>query len=148
MSPDVTATHDARTDLVYGGQGARLGPLLPVGEHNAGRLLGHGLEVPGDEAAVGRAAHELLALVVPAEAGELLGALVHLLLFLGAQVPQCDEATAKSNQKFGWIRRIFWGFKARHQPSLSTLTFVYIYPQCEARDPDDGRLRRRLPCSS
>ena len=91
-----------------------------MGEHHAGRLLGHGLEVPGDEAAVSGAAHELLALVMPAEAGELLGALVHLLLLLCAQVPQGYEAAAESNQKFGRIRGIFWGFKARHQTSISS----------------------------
>ena len=88
------------TDLVDGSQRPRLGPLHPVGEHHAGRLLGHGLEVPGDEAAVGAAAHELLALVMPAEASEPLGALVHLLLLPAAQVPQGDDAAGESNQKF------------------------------------------------
>ena len=85
------------TDLVNGRQRPRLGPLLPVGEHHAGGLLAHGLEVPGDKTAVSGAAHELLALVMPAEARELLRALVHLLLLLGAQVPEGDEATGESN---------------------------------------------------
>ena len=103
------------TDLVNRGEGPCICPLLPMGEHNAGRLLGHGLDVPGDEAAVSAAADELLALVMPAEAGELLGALVHVLLLLCAQVPEGYQAAAESNQKFGRIRGIFWGFKARHQ---------------------------------
>ena len=55
-------------------------PLLPVGEEHAGRLPAHGLDVPGDEAAVRAARHELLALVVPAEARQLLRPGVHLLL--------------------------------------------------------------------
>ena len=59
-----------------------------MGKYNAGRFLANRLDVPSNEAAVHTAAHELLALVVPADAGELLRAVVLLLLFLQSQVPQ------------------------------------------------------------
>ena len=57
-------------------------------------------DVVGDQRAIGERADELLALKMPADRGELaLGALVVLLLLLGAEVPQGEETRLKPNQK-------------------------------------------------
>ena len=56
--------------------------LLFVRKDYTGRLLADGLDVPGDEAPVHTAADKLLALVVPADAGQPLGTVISLLLFL------------------------------------------------------------------
>ena len=59
-----------------------------MGKDYAGRPLANGLDVPSDEAAVHTTADKLFALVVPTDAGELLGTVVRLLLLLESQVPQ------------------------------------------------------------
>ena len=57
-------------------------------------------DVVGDQRAIREGADELLALKMPADRGELaLGALVVLLLLLGAEVPQGEETRLKPNQK-------------------------------------------------
>ena len=53
-------------------------------KYNTGRFLADRFDVPCDETAICTGTDELFSLVVPAHAGELLGALVHLLLFPGA----------------------------------------------------------------
>ena len=78
---NLTVCNVPGTHLIDGRQRlAGVCPLLPVGEHHAGRLPPHGLDVPGDQAPVSAARHELLALIVPAEARQLLRPGVHLLL--------------------------------------------------------------------
>ena len=59
-----------------------------MGKDYTGGPLANGLDVPSDETSVNTAADELLTLVVPADAGEPLWAVVSLLLLLQSQVPQ------------------------------------------------------------
>ena len=59
-----------------------------MGENNTGWFLAKRLDVPSNEAAVNTTTDKLLPLVVPTYAGQLLGAVVDLLLLLQSQIPQ------------------------------------------------------------
>ena len=70
-----------------------------MGENYTGRSPANRLDVPSNEAAVNTTTDKLLPLVVPTDAGQLLGAVVGLLLLLQSQVPQAEGPVVKSNQK-------------------------------------------------
>ena len=59
-----------------------------MGENYTCWFLANRLDVPSNEAAVNTTADKLFALVVPTDAGELLGTVIRLLLLLESQVPQ------------------------------------------------------------